>query len=287
MGKQSGESGSLGAGWFTGENGSGMGTKDDYGNVGFFNQNNQGFGSPFGSQFPLASSYGQRLSANRFYASMMPNVEELQRAYRQRLADEAWSRDQQKIQAARQAEAFNLFKGLLSGGSSGGGFMDFNQVQNLLNEGLTKRQGAYNANASNIQELIGNYKDDLSPNSRANFASREEAMQGLNNQFISGQRDLRSLQGRGVPAYSSQAQLADLINARLTAQKDIERGLAVDNRDRRQSLLGALNNLYFQDFGARMQTLGDTDLGAKYNAELQQANMQQKNTYLNMLQGYI
>jgi hypothetical protein len=133
-----------------------------------------------------------------------------------------------------------------------------------------------NYRAGDMQGLMNRYNMALDPNSSPNQLLRDQAMAGLQSSFATGMRDLRGTMGRGSPPQTNQARLADMLNSRLMAQKDIESKLALDAFNRRDSLMGALGGLMQGDIstrqGAQQQNISNNMQAANMNMQASIAN---------------
>ena len=93
-----------------------------------------------------------------------------------------------------------------------------------------------------------------------------------------------------MPAVTSHARLADLMNSRLAGQANIEQGLGVDQMNRQQQLMGALGGIYQNQANNYGNLMNNAMQGAQLNLSAQQTHvgnqMNQRNQLMSMLQGY-
>lgn len=219
-------------------------------------------------------------------------------------ASQAFAADQ-----ARKTEGFNIFKDFFTGASRPN-FGNFDPVQDLLNQANSRRESIFTPGSSGrVDQYIDRENVDFGLNQAKDLTRGPESIQleglraqaeaGLRQQFQSSLRSLRSSQGRGVSPFTSQARASDLINSRLQAQADLERGLVVDDLNRRQQATALFNDALAADiqrqqaaqqfnaqiqFNENMQRLGNPELGAQLRSDLERTRAAQVSTFLSQLQ---
>jgi hypothetical protein len=185
-------------------------------------------------------------------------------------------------QMSMQQNAFTMLQNMFSNG--GGTFsgtipqMDTNalagqlsQAQALRNQYFGSGSGNMNIDTGYLQGLAGG------PNSAQNAAMRNQALQGLNQQFTSNMGNIAALQGRGTPGAVQRGQMGNMMGANLMANANLQQQLAANQYNQQFGAAQGLANVQGQNaqmnYNKALQAIGNPELGAQLTAQLMGQNL--------------
>lgn len=211
-------------------------------------------------------------------------------------------REDRQFQMSQQKLRNQMMQQLLAtltGGGGAGSSVNVQQVQDLMNSAIQQRQNTFydgsigrvdtGYRGGDVQGLINQYNQALDPKALTNSLVRDQAMQQQQGNYATAMRDTQAGVARGMPQATGDARMANLARSNMAAKSGIDRGMAIDSFNRRDSLMGALGQLLGQDraqmaggqqanmnasLAERTGRLGNPEQSAQLNLQGQMANAQ-------------